>query len=369
MPLDVRLLESAAAAEVFITATPQPGTPPQSQVQEVFSQIREVLQETGARIFQERIFATADLMAQISGVRSAAYGEFDDGVPAALLAVPATMDGPFSGVQVHAVRSGAAPRPVEVCGLVRGRELDDDGRKYLALSALTAPDAGTNVEQARATFGQMEDALRQFGGDMLSAARTWMWLGKILDWYDEFNGVRSRFFTERGLMGSGSYSLPASTGMGIGPLDGGAVAMDLFALLGPEGSLDHLLGGGHQNPASDYGSAFSRASRAVTPGGQTVYVSGTAAIAPDGATEHVGDAGAQIAATVAHARAVLNEMGCGDDDAVQAIAYCKDLAVEETFRNTSASLSWPHLEVIGDICRPDLLFEIEVTACPGARKL
>ena len=369
MPLDVRLIESDTAAEVFITATPQPEAPPHQQAGEVFSEIREVLAQTRTRIFQERVFATGDLLEQIVPVRAEAYGELDDGVPPALLAVPPTTDGPFSGVQVHAVRSSATPRPVEVCGLVRGRELDDDGRKYIALSALTAPEAGSNVEQANATFGQMAQAVGQFGGDFLSIVRTWMWLGKILDWYDDFNGVRTRFFTERGLMGAGNFRLPASTGVGVGPLDGGAVAMDMLALIGPDGSIEYLLGGGHQNPASDYGSAFSRASRAVTPAGRTVYVSGTAAIAPDGTTEHVGDAGAQIAATVAHVSAVLGDMDCDDGEVVQAIAYCKDHAVEDALRDAWTQLPWPRLVVIGDICRDDLLFEVEATACPGARKL
>ena len=77
-----------------------------------------------------------------------------------------------------------------------------------------------------------------------------MWLGDILAWYDEFNAVRNQFFTERGLMGTGNYRLPASTGIGVGPLDGGAMAADVFGLVGPEGAIDYLLKGGNQNPAN-----------------------------------------------------------------------------------------------------------------------
>jgi enamine deaminase RidA (YjgF/YER057c/UK114 family) len=100
-----------------------------------------------------------------------------------------------------------------------------------------------------------------------------------------------------------------------------------------------------------------------------VYVSGTAAIDPSGATVHVGDAAGQIAVTVENVRAVFRDMGCGDSDVVQAIVYSKTPEVERVFLQQYGKLGWPLVSVIADVCRDDLLFEVEAMGCPGAKKV
>jgi enamine deaminase RidA (YjgF/YER057c/UK114 family) len=210
-----------------------------------------------------------------------------------------------------------------------------------------------------------ESVLKQFGADFLSVPRTWMWLKDILSWYDDFNKVRSDFFTERGLIGDGTrQSMPASTGIGLGPDNGGHCAMDLIAVLEPVDCTEYLQVTGKQHCALNYGSAFSRASKTTTPAGKTVFVSGTASIDADGATTNIGDAAGQINTTIENVRAVLKEMQAGEKDLVQAIAYCKTIEVEQVFNSIKGNLDWPWITVICDICRPDLLFEIEAAAMP-----
>jgi enamine deaminase RidA (YjgF/YER057c/UK114 family) len=210
-----------------------------------------------------------------------------------------------------------------------------------------------------------ESVLKQFGADFLSVPRTWMWLSDILSWYDDFNRVRNKFFTERELIGKGSrQSMPASTGIGLYPAGGGECAMDLTAVLEPADSIQFLGAVGKQQCALEYGSAFSRASRSITPAGETVFVSGTASIDASGATTNIGDALGQINTTIENVRAVLRDMNAADGDVVQAIAYCKTTEVEEIFNTVKDSLPWPWITMICDICRPELLFEIEATAMP-----
>jgi len=98
------------------------------------------------------------------------------------------------------------------------------------------------------------------------------------------------------------------------------------------------------------------------PGGKTVFVSGTAAIDDAGKTEHVGRIEAQVDDTIAHARSLLADLGCGDEDVLTSLAYCKDRDVEQAFRANWADLCWPRVTMIGEVCRPDLLFEVEITA-------
>jgi len=367
MCIDIRAIESIETAEIFIIATPQLGLPIQKQAEEIFTSVKELLQKAGAWILEERVFATNSAMEVIALIRKNAYGDFDDGVGPTYLVVPEGMHGEIAGVQVHAVRSRQKPEILHSEGTACGRLLRQDGKRYIILSSISASEAGQALEQARAMLKKAESALRQGGGNMLSVVRTWMWLGDILSWYKDFNSVRTQFFIEQGLIkGNTKYHLPASTGIGVTPAGGAKCALDLFAVVGGQDSIKFLIKGGEQGSAFEYGSAFSRASKAVTPAGETVFVSGTAAVSPEGATEHVGDIKAQIRSTIGHVRAILKDMDCKEQDVVQMVAYCKNEEVEKVFSTMRGDLTWPGLTVIANICRDELMFEIDVTACPGA---
>lgn len=372
MQLDVRKMESPEAAELYVHAVPPAHAPVRQQAAECFAAAADVLRRHDARIVEERVFGVAGAMGEIAAARATAYGDLDDGVKPALLAVPKGMQGELSGLLVHAVRAAERPTVVRLEGTACGRAMDLSEGRYVTLSGLSAPDAGDRAAQTRAILTKSEAALMTQNGDFHSVVRTWMWLGDILEWYGPFNSVRNQFFHERGLLndGSGKRELPASTGIGVGPAEAGLCAMDLVAMVRPQARADLLLASGDQNPAYDYGSAFSRASRSATPGGETVFVSGTAAIDCTGDTEHVGNIPAQVEATIRHVQAVLRDTQCTDDDVIDSLIYCKTPEVEAHFREAWAEeLPWPQIIMISDVCRHDLLFEIEAAAAPGSKKL
>lgn len=367
--LDTRSVESSAATEIYITATPGDNGTLQKKAREVFSGIRDIISSKNAHILQERIFGTKNTMAEVLRVRAEVYGDVDDGIAPSALCGKEDMCAPLAGVLVHAVVSETKPEAIVLDGMLCGRVLRVPGRAYLTLSDIRADEttqkAGDPSEQAKVMMEKSESVLKQFGADFLSVPRTWMWLSDILNWYDDFNHVRNTFFTERGLIGEGSrQSMPASTGIGLYPADGSKCAMDLTAVLEPADSIQFLGAVGRQQCALEYGSAFSRASRSITPAGETVFVSGTASIDASGITTNVGDASGQINTTIDNVRAVLRDMNADDEDVVQVVAYCKTTDVEKVFNNLKSKYPWPWVTVICDICRPDLLFEIEATAIP-----
>lgn len=367
-PIDVRVRESAQARELHVTACPRPGAAPQEQAKAMFSGIGDVLRGHGARIIQERILAAPDLMDMLALARAGAYAGLDDGVPPSWLVVPPGLAGPIAGAQVHAVAGCPAPEVLRLEGAARGRVLQAGSLRYVIGSNLSADEPAEPSRQAQSMLAKAERLLSLAGGSLFNVARTWMWLGDILEWYADFNRVRNRFFTERGLLNNnGNGRLPASTGIGIGPAGKFKCSMDLCGVIGVGHEIEYLLAGGNQGPASEYGSAFSRAAAAVTPAGKTVFVSGTAAVSDRGETMHRGDARAQIQDTVNNVLAVLRDTGCDETDVVQAIVYCKNVEVEKAFRDSQGDLSWPHIITIADICRPDLLVEVEATAMPGAK--
>ncbi len=366
MPVHTYQLASPEAAELYITAAPsdiQADAP--TQAAEVFSGIAEALKQTQSKIVQERILFAPGGMDTVVSARSAAYGALDDGVGPALLHTQLGGQA-VSGVQVYAVTGQAPIELVTIDGVKCGRIVRAGGQTVVVASALTAPECDSRADQTRAMLIKGEQVVAAAGGDFHDVARTWMWLTDLLEWYDEFNLVRNEFFTERGLLGSGADPiLPASTGISLDVAQGHHCAMDLLAVLGAEGVVARHQAGGDQGSAYDYGSAFSRAVSARTLAGRTVLVSGTAAIDEAGNTEHLDDPEAQVADTIEHAQAILAAAGCGDSDVVQAIMYCKTPEVEQIVRRQCADLPWPQIIAVCDVCRHDLLFETELTACPG----
>lgn len=363
MKIDTRIIKSNTATDVYIKASATPNIAPQEQANELFNGIRRILESEDAKILHERIYGTEAALKAIRSIRADIYGSYDDGVEPAWLVVPQGINGQIAGVQVHALRSEESPTILHLDNKACGRIVQTGESKYLTISCIQAPEAGEAANQARVMLEKAEIVLKQADCDMFSVPRTWIWLKDILSWYDEFNLVRNSFFTEHGLIGDGTANkMPASTGIGISPGNGAICGMDLAAVIGPDKSIEYLDAGGNQNSALKYGSAFSRASRVETPAGTTVFISGTASIDSSGKTTNIGDASKQIEATIGNVRAVLSEMQCRDEDVVQATAFCKTPEIEKLFQDQWSDLVWPSVTVIADVCRDDLLFEMEVTA-------
>jgi enamine deaminase RidA (YjgF/YER057c/UK114 family) len=364
MPVHVRQLASPGTTEVYITATPSDiHADAATQAAEIFAGVVDALKQTNSRIVQERVLFAPGAKDTVVAARLAAYGDVNDGVDPAWLQTQ-TGGQAVSGAQIYAVTGDATIELVEVEGVARGRIVRSGDQTVVLASGLVAAECATRAEQTRGIFLQAEQVVGAAGGDLFDVARTWMWLTDLLEWYDEFNDVRNALFTDRGLLGSDEDPiLPASTGISLDHAEGAYCTMDLLAVLGKEGVVARHQAGGEQGSAYDYGSAFSRAVTARTLAGKTVLVSGTAAIDEAGYTEHLDDIERQISDTIHHARAILADGGCGDADVVHAIMYCKTPEVELAVRRQCADLVWPQIIAVCDVCRHDLLFETELTAC------
>jgi enamine deaminase RidA (YjgF/YER057c/UK114 family) len=354
--------EAQGVKELYITARPGAHADPAGGAAVLLGAVAAVLREQRAAIVQERVFADASAMPAVAAARAKAFAGLTDAVEPTWLVVPPNALGPISGVQVHAL-AGAEPATIlSLDGRPHGRLIKFGAMSYLAGCNLQADAPLEAPEQARAMLAQAEALVAQAGGTFADIARTWMWLGGILDWYGDFNRVRNEFFAARNLFAAGGR-LPASTGIGIGPYGGRRCAMDFCAVLGRE-KPTLLQAGGNQGSANRYGSAFSRAAVAATPGGKTVYVSGTAAIDAAGVTTHLDDARGQIEDTVVNVTAILRAAGCRSEDVVTALVYCKTPQVEQAFRAGWGDFPMPHIIAVADVCRDNLLFEIEATAMP-----
>jgi enamine deaminase RidA (YjgF/YER057c/UK114 family) len=120
-----------------------------------------------------------------------------------------------------------------------------------------------------------------------------------------------------------------------------------------------------QCPAIDYGSSFSRAVEVDQPGQRRLYVSGTASIAPGGATAYVDDLRGQIDLTMNVVEAILASRTMSWKNVTRGVAYLKQITYTKPFGEylSQRGLEFlPFTLVHADICRDDLLFEIELDA-------
>jgi enamine deaminase RidA (YjgF/YER057c/UK114 family) len=268
-----------------------------------------------------------------------------------------------AGLLVHAVE-GVPTETIMMDGRPVGSVFEDEHARYCILGDIRASDTSAHRdEQARQTFIMMEEALRKVGMDFSNTVRTWLYIHDILDWYDDFNVVRSAFFKERDVF---SRMVPASTGVGGANPAGAALVANLYAV---EKKSDKVrieaLPSPLQCPALDYGSSFSRAVEVATPGVRRILVSGTASIEPGGATAHVDDVDAQLDLTMDVVYAILESRGMGWNDVTRAIAYFKECEDAPAWDKYCARKKLPTMPVVvaqNHICRDDLLFEIEVDA-------
>ncbi len=271
--------------------------------------------------------------------------------------------GGLGGLHLRAV-GGAELEPVVLDGRTVGTVIHGPHASECLLAGIRTEDTSAPRElQARVTFEAIERALDTVGMDFSNVARTWLFLDDILDWYGEFNGVRTAFFTERGVF---DRMVPASTGIGGANPWGAAMMVGAYAIEAHDPRVKvEALPSPLQCPALQYGSSFSRAVEIDMPDLRRVFVSGTAGIAPNGETAHIGDVLAQTALTCDVIEAILDAHAMGWEDVTRATAYVRFPEDAGVFEQHRVAAGLPELPVVvahNTICRDDLLFELEVDA-------
>jgi len=345
---DVSTLTLPAHAEHCITV--------QSE-QNMNSLLRNAAKERHATILSQFVFAGKQHYAEFS-----AAAENTDW-PVVWLQGDACKDGGMYSMQAVAV-SGLKLKPIKLNGRDVGFTYEDEHARYCRLRGiLPANLKASRTDQAHSAFQIVEAALEENGFHFTDTVRTWIYLDQLLDWYGDFNRVRTEFFEEKDIF---SHMVPASTGIGAGNPFGAAIMMDVLAV---QPKADRLkifaVDSPLQNPALGYKSSFSRAVELDYPTHRSLLISGTASIDPIGKTVHQDDPEKQIRLTMEVVKAILKSRGRGWGDLFRGIAYFKDMDDLPVYRRVAAELGIPRFPLAvshADVCRDDLLFEIEVDA-------
>jgi len=379
-------IASPTTVELHVRVRPDTGSPVagggpsgfEALARSMYDGLRAVLREHDLQphdVVAEKLFLS-DVGGQapwLAAIRRDVYGD-----PARGALHPATTcigeapAAPEQACELQAVAiataSGASLPSRNLYGLpeqASGRVVETGGLRHIYLSGLSAdPGAGRRGfdAQASAVFAGAQSALQGEGASFTDVVRTWIYVADIERDYAALNRVRRDFFVSRGVL-----TPPASTAIRGLPFPADrACGLDVRAVAGTGRRRVTPFRISAMNEASAYGSDFSRGMRLELEDRAIIYVSGTASIDAKGRVVHPGDIEGQVDWMLKNIEALLASQAAGYADVVSAVTYLKDAAYAAPFRRVAAQhglpVRIPNTLCVADICRPEWLCEMEVTA-------
>ena len=353
--LHVTIVRRKSVREFHITVKPIPGESTATMIQ----RLRSFCIANNATMVREEVFGLRSSFAEFHRQSAIAWKTLTwptfwlEGKPVELAAV--------SGLHALAV-AGPSVEPIYGSGRAIGSVFNDGYARHFVFGDLLPHDRQSRGDQARELFDIITHHLAAASLTWRNVARTWLYLDRILDWYGELNRVRKEAFERYDVFGG---FMPASTGIGAANPAGSAIVAGLWAVDPLDArTVVRPVESPLQCSARDYGSCFSRAAEIVTPDLRRLLVSGTASISPDGATEFTGDICKQIARSFEVVGAILNARAMTWADVSRATVYLKEAEDAWAFAEyeLECGLNLPVVVTKADVCRDDLLFEIEIDA-------
>lgn len=373
---------------VFAAAAPRNGTTLEEQAHDALRTIEAVIREEGTRgsIIHQAVFL-ADY-SQIDACRRIMREFYGDQLPATAYVPQHPCDGKLVAIEALGVGQGRGEVVIERLSeqvvVVR-----HNGIAWVhAAQIVPQTDSPRVYDRAIDAYGQMKSLLTSAGVRFDQIIRTWLYLGGIVAMdgpvqrYKELNRARADvyqgvpFLAGRLVPGHNGQSVfPASTGIGT---DNGDVMMSCIALATER---QDILAAPLENPrqvaAFDYSARYSPKSpkfaraMALSCGNYaTILISGTASITQS-ETCHLGDVVGQTHETLDNIAALISEenlrrhglpgLGATLDSLGGVRVYIKR---QEDYARVRAVCEarlgeLPTIYAVADVCRPDLLVEIE----------
>jgi len=334
----------------------------------MFNRLAVSLKELEATVIQMLVFGSVSASVAGKEAMQRHFGNID--WPVTWVEGAACDGSPIAGLQVFGFTGGEVTR-INLNGRVVGSVFSDGTARYCLLGGLDpVRNSIAREDQTRETLDNLARALAQGGFSLSDTVRTWFFLEDLLSWYDEFNQTRTQIYSGVKFR---TGSLPASTGIGAKNPAGTALTVGAWAMQPLNSSTRaEEIASPLQCPAPAYGSSFSRAIELSSETGRRLLISGTASIAPGGKTLWPGAARQQVAHTMQVVGAILGSRGFQFSDLTRATAYFKRRADARAFTEWCAARGLqlqPVTLAQCDICRDDLLFELEADAWSSTTRL
>ncbi|EDY82248.1 Endoribonuclease L-PSP family [Verrucomicrobiia bacterium DG1235] len=345
-------------------------------VEGLYEQLISVLNENQVQVIQEKIHGNASVLEEFTSTRTRILeaAGMDAELPFTYIEGRSLEQQEISSIQVWGVRS------FEDTTLVRtdedpvapARVFKGDGYQLVYCPRIhgfdesNPDDKGCVTHQCETVFERTTAAMSRYGMSFKDVARTWIYSRRLLDWYGEFNRIRTNHFHKVGIYSTGKDPVfPASTGI-QGRFSDEDIFLDALAVGGDSENgfkMEPVVTSSRQHQAFGYGSAFSRGMVVAHEGYKTVYISGTASINVLGDSTYIGDTEMQTLDTLMNIAAILEDHGGSLRDICMGTVYCKNRESYEAFKSTMRMLGIPPMPIVcveADVCRHELLIEIEV---------
>lgn len=348
--------DTPCSAQMYLTATPSAG----EAHADLCCRLARQLHDRGATPLHLLAFGKIAASEAVADTLRKIFGRLD--WPTTWVEGAACGDSPVAGLQIHAF-TGEVER-IRLRGEVVGSRFTDGGTRQCVVGGLMPGNkTASRPDQTRAVLEDLQQALASAGFELADVVRTWFYLDDILAWYDAFNRARTDIYSTVKFR---TGSLPASTGIGAMNPSGGALTLAAWAFQPLDKfSKAEEIASPLQCPAPAYGSSFSRAMELSSGTGRQLLISGTASIAPGGATVWQGDVRRQVELTMDVVEGILRSRGLSFADLTRAVAYFKHAQDAGELRQWCAARGLPPLPVVTThcaVCRDDLLFELEADA-------
>jgi enamine deaminase RidA (YjgF/YER057c/UK114 family) len=384
------VVELNEVRHVLVSAVPRQGGNLHEQARDALHTVEAVIQEEGVwgAIVKQDIFLKD--IGQQEACRQVINDFYGDELPATTYIPQPPCAGKLLEIEALGVSRGRGEVKIERHS-ERTVVTRHDDLTWVHLANIVPETTATGVyDRTLDILEETNKGLTTLGFSYDQVIRTWLYLGDIVGTegesqrYKELNRARSDFYRDRKFganhtpRGWNRPVYPASTGIGTGGTD---VMISSIALATDRDDVVLLpLENPQQTSAFDYGQQFGRKSpkfaraMAIAAGDvATIFVSGTASITQS-ETRFIGDVEGQTRQTLDNIEALIGEdnfrghglagLGATFDDLALVRVYIKR---QEDYAKTRATCEarlgeLPSTYAVADICRPELLVEIEGVA-------
>lgn len=359
------------AVEHYLSIQAPQGLDFKEQVGFVEQRYREALKHLGldpATAVFRRIFLS-DILNQAAYVGAS---ELVDATTAVSVVQQAPLPGSKIGLLAYHVD---APAPILKRRISPNHLLvERSGQRHLWSTRLCSGHTQAPTSAAAQTedvFGNLIGALSAQGATLRDhCVRTWIYVNGVDVFYKGMVDSRSALFEEQGLTGATHYI--ASTGIeGACAHQSDLVAMDAYSHLDlVPGQMSYLNDFDRLCPTKNYNVTFERGTRIAYADRAHCFISGTASIDKAGEVVHPGNVMRQLERTLENVDALLKSGAASLADMMYLIVYLRDLAdharIDAYLRERFPSL--PIMIVLGAVCRPAWLIEVEGVAIAKNRE-
>lgn len=342
----------------------------ESMVQEEYSNLNRYLTQNEIQVVYEKCFGQLSFKDKVLDIKRSVEREKFPQWPLSYIEGNPALNSCMSSITVMGIRSLNKEVKIEYIEFedrVIGTKMIDLNQEYLYIMGL-ASDTRHGTNEFNGMFEQLKDILSvsQFSvGDMV---RTWIYLNDINDNYVNFNEARRVFFEQSNIdYSSSSNVLPASTCI-HGITNYGATAMiDVMCIkkMSSNAKIDRIYTPLLNEAEGDsylFKPTFSRALSIEADNHIEIQLSGTASVDQNGETVFKDDPYKQIQKTLTNIESMLSVHELTFEDFVQSTCFFKSDEYYTIFQQVMQEMNIPHFSstfVIGDICRQDLLCEID----------